>query len=380
MHSLSEYIYPKLTPDILQLAERVNTPSILYDLDHITQVVRNIKKDISLIQNSELFFSMKALNTKEVLLHLLSIQVGIDTASIHEYRLAKKLGFKDLSITSPGLKKSEICEVAENGDVIDFDSIEQINYFGQQYPGSDIGIRISNDCINGINKYIRFGVSIYDESLYEILDLYNLKIKKAHFHIGPESINELFKVWDFITTLNGYFDDLESINFGGGLLNLYNNRKETLLGFLELDNLIKNSKFSISKIIFEPGDALVINSGFLVTEILSIKKIKEGKRVIITDSSPWAYAPWTSPSVINISNVNNVNKCGGIEYYIAGNTLYDGDYYGISNDVGSAFIFNESSNGDRLLFSQFGAYTMSNFRGFHLYPQPKEYFFSKSKF
>lgn len=379
MQSLSEYIYPKVNPDILKISNKVKTPSIIYDLDHITQVVKNIKKDLSLVENSELYFSMKALNTKEVLLKLMTMQVGIDTASIYEYRFAKNLGFKDLSITSPGLKNNEIIEITEDGNLIDFDSIEQIKFFGQRYPGANIGIRISNESINGINRYSRFGVPIHDVRLYQTLDLYNLQIKRAHFHFGPKSINDLLKVWNFITTLNGYFDSLDTINFGGGLLNLYNNRKETLLGLLELNNQIQNSRFSSSKIIFEPGDALVINSGYLVTEILSIKQLKKEKNIIITDSSSWAYAPWTSPSVINLSNYNDVHKNRKIKYYIAGNTLYEGDYYNKSDMVGAPFTLNESTNGDRLLFSQFGAYTMSNFRGFHLYPRPEEYFFTNSK-
>lgn len=373
MSILPSYIYPKVRKEIFNTALEVETPAIIYDLNHIEKVVNNFTEDIKLIEGSKLYFSMKASNTKCLLKVLNKHTLGVDVGSIHEYNKAKEIGFSNISITSPGLKKKDLLFLTNENVVIDFDSIEQLEYFAKNKPNSDIGIRVSTESLDGVDNYNRFGISIKDYRLTKIIKKFHLKITRLHFHIGPKNIDDLLNVWDFIENLDDMFKYVTSINFGGGLSNLYNDRSRTLQGFILINEKIRNSSLEIKEVIFEPGEAFIINSGYLVTEVLSIKQSdKLTKDIVITDSSPWSYAPWVTPSIINLSNLNN--KIDKNSYLIAGNTLYDGDIYGFGEKELITFDIKKIEVGDKLLFSQFGSYTLSNYRSFHLYPRPDLYF------
>lgn len=367
-----EYIYPKIDKRVFDIANKVKTPAIIYDSNHIKEVIHNFKEDLKIINGSKLYFSMKASNTDELLDILVSNNLGIDVASIHEYKKAKKSGFSKISITSPGLKPADI-DYLKNEDVdIDFDSIEQLTYYVNNYNSTEIGIRVSTDCLRSESRYTRFGISIHDEKFKNLVEKYKLNITRLHFHVGPRNIEDILQVFDFIEDLDDNFNNVKSINFGGGLANLYEERAKTLNGFLILNKRIINSKLPIREVIFEPGDALIINSGYLVTEVLSIKdSAKKMKKYAITDSSPWSFAPWVKPSVINLSKLYKDSE--EINYIISGNTLYDGDIYGSQNIEEMQLLVKKINIGEKLIFSQFGAYTLSNHRSFHLYPKPYIY-------
>lgn len=372
---LSKYIYPKINEKLFDMANDVKTPAIIYDVNHIKEVIYNFKKDLKIINCAKLYFSMKASNTVEVLKVLYSENLGIDVASVHELNEAKKIGFSKISITSPGLKYEDIDYLQKENVDIDFDSLNQLEYFAENYNSKEIGIRVSSECLtNSKSRYNRFGININSNKFKDIINNYDLKIVRLHFHIGPNDINEILEAFEFIEGLDHDFKYVNSINFGGGLSNLYQNREKTLNGFIRLNNKIEKSRLNIKEVIFEPGEALIINAGYLVTEVLSIKESeKNNKRYAITDSSPWSSAPWIKPSVINLSKLHT--NCEMINYIITGNTLYDGDIYGNGNLEEIMLLVKKINIGERLVFSQFGAYTLSNHRPFHLYPKPHVYTF-----
>lgn len=64
---LSKYIYPKINEKLFDMANDVKTPAIIYDVNHIKEVIYNFKKDLKIINCAKLYFSMKASNTVEVL-------------------------------------------------------------------------------------------------------------------------------------------------------------------------------------------------------------------------------------------------------------------------------------------------------------------------
>ena len=116
------------------------------------------------------------------------------------------------------------------------------------------------------------------------------------------------------------------------------------------------------QIIFEPGEAIVLNSGYLVTEVLDI--IKNEKNIIIINSSASAHMPdvieMPYRPVVTGSGLPNQKK---YTYSIGGQTCLSGDF------IGDYSFENELKIGDPIIFEDMAQYTIvknTTFNGLNL--------------
>lgn len=377
-----KYIYIKPQEELYVYAKDISTPAVIYDIKQLQNIVNSIKSDLKHLYNAELNFALKSCYNREVLNILVQEGLGCDVASVNECKLAMQVGFSSISTTAPVYSEQDMSFFVENEIIIDLDSIEQIEKFGMLFKGERIGLRVKmdfpkifdNSGMFGNNS--RFGVDVLNESLREIIDKYELKVKKLHVHTGQMTPEILVYKVQYLLTIAEFYKDVECIDLGGGLFHLYRDRKKLIDTFKFLSKIIKdweNENKRHIRLVFEPGGAIVTPCGYLITTVSNIKNnTYYNKRIVTVDSSAWNMAPWHKAEIINVSEESNVEN--NVPTLIAGNTLYELDFFGGRSDVPySVFELGNVKVGDRLVLSMFGGYTFTNARKFNHIDNPKEY-------
>jgi diaminopimelate decarboxylase len=374
-------LYSQPPESLFELAKKVKTPAMIYDYQGMKDVVDRIQEDLSLVKNAKLNIAVKATHTPHLLELYAKWGLGGDVASIGEYRLAKKAGFKEITTTSPAYTVEDIEEFQREEITMDLDSISQIELYGKHFPNNEIGLRIriplpeelESEATFGRDS--RFGIDILNPKLPEVLEQYSLTVTRLHVHTGQMTPESLIYKGEYLLAIAEVFPQVHTIDYGGGLFHFYIDRVKTRRYLKIFNELILNWQNTHNRKIhtrFEPGGALLAGCGYLVTSVLSKEYQKFfGSEVLTVNSSAWNLAPWHKPQVIAL----DTDDAETAEYLIAGNTLYEGDFFGkdTNGKMMSFKLPNSIRVGSCLLFTASGAYTMTNSRLFNRIPLPEEY-------
>ena len=216
---------------------------------------------------------------------------------------------------------------------------------------SEIKEDIYNPCITGS----RLGVPI---NTFENQDLSG--IEGIHFHTMCEQNSDTLKnTLEVVEKKFGkYMYDMKWINFGGGHHITRDDYDIDLL--IECINHIKN-KYDV-EIYLEPGEAVALNTGFLVSSIIDI--VNNGIDICILDSSAACHMPDViempyRPEVIGGSKPNEKEYT----YRFAGPSCLAGDI------IGDYSFDNKLSIGGRVIFCDMAIYSMvknNTFNGINL--------------
>ncbi|MEV4577356.1 hypothetical protein AB0K16_29355 [Nonomuraea jabiensis] len=370
---------------LFEAAAEVETPALIYDLQGIADTVRRMREDISVVPGAGLNIALKACHTPEILAHLAAMDVGADVASVGELDLAERAGFHEISATGPAFSAAHFARFVDSGVVVDLDSCGQIDLYGRHHASTVVGLRariplperLESEATFGRNS--RFGVTVTDPELHAALQRYSLRVTRLHLHTGqmtPESL--LYKVV-YTLLMAEQFPDVHTIDLGGGFFHLYAHRGRAIAAFARMRRIVEDWQERHGRRIafrFEPGGAVLAVYGYLFTEVRSVEEHHphHGTRVVTVDSSAWNLAPWHKPEVLSaVPSADAAEREPGL---IAGNTLYENDFFGtdIKGRV-QPFRFPKCQVGDRLVVTATGAYTMTNSRRFNRIPPPVEYGF-----
>lgn len=293
---------------------------------------------------------------------------GTTASGLFEARLGREeMPDREVHVYSPAYKKSEFKEIVTFADHIVFNSFAQ---FAKFYPdvlksGRDIevGIRmnpeyseIKTDIYNPCFKNSRLGTVLaeFPETLPE-------GISGLHFHTmceqGADVLERTVSVVE--EKFGKYFRSLKWLNFGGG--------HHITRGDYDLDKLIEiilyvQKKYNLT-VYLEPGEAVALNAGFLVTEVLDT--LKNGMELAIVDTS----AACHMPDVLEMPYRPNVIGAGQPDekpytYRFGGPTCLAGDVIG-------DYSFDKPLNvGDRLVFCDMAIYSMVKNNTFNGMPLP----------
>jgi carboxynorspermidine decarboxylase len=219
---------------------------------------------------------------------------GTCASSPNEARLGKEEFKGEVHSYAAAFSDSDINIVAKNSDHIIFNSFYQKNKFLEKArsinPNISFGIRVNPEESVG-------AVPIYDPSapgsrLGVRLDNFeqdNLEnIDGLHFHCLCEQ-----NVYPFITVLRAfeekfskYLKNMKWVNFGGGH---HITRPDYDVDLL--CNTINNFKKKYNlEIYLEPGEAVALNTGFLVSEVLDVVKGSD-MNIAILDTSAATHMP-----------------------------------------------------------------------------------------
>jgi diaminopimelate decarboxylase len=190
----------------------------------------------------------------------------------------------------------------------------------------------------------KFGVSIFDESTVDIIQLANkhngINFKGLHCHIGSQIldgssfIKEIDVLLDYVHTLKQVYSiEVEEINMGGGFGVAYT-RDEVEMDIKHyLPQVLEHvyayaSAHSIKtpKILIEPGRSIVANAGITVYKVGAIKTTHNHKNYVFVDGSmadhirTALYQAKYEAALINRMEDTNVKH-----YTIAGRACESGD-------------------------------------------------------
>lgn len=295
---------------------------------------------------------------------------GTTASGIFEARLAyEEMGSKQIHVYSPAFKDEDFDSLLTMCDHIVFNSFSQWKHFRQKalaHPEVSFGLRINpeyseieTDIYNPCFTNSRLGITL--ESFEEDeLD----GISGLHFHTmceqGADTLERTLRVVE--EKFGGYFDRIRWINFGGGhhiTRNGYDVQK-----LIDCINHIRNT-YGL-EVYIEPGEAVALNAGYLVTSVLDLTK--NNMELAIVDTSAACHMPDVlempyRPMIIGSGQPGEKP----FTYRLGAPTCLAGDIIG-------DYSFDKPLHvGDKLVFTDMAIYSMVKNNTFNGMPLPSIY-------
>ncbi|MCL2378350.1 MAG: carboxynorspermidine decarboxylase [Defluviitaleaceae bacterium] len=330
---------------------------LIKNLEILQSVINKTGCKILLAQKAFSMFSLYPLIGKY--LH------GTTASGIYEARLGHDEFGGETHVFSPAYTDAEFNEIVEICDYIVFNSFNQAQKFKSKAlsNGRKCGIRINPEHSTGSHPIYdpcapgsRLGVTL-ENFRPEMLK----GISGLHFHTlcqqNSDALVETVKAVE--KKFGNWLYEIQWLNIGGGhhitrddydidlLVNCINNLKE---------------KYNLA-VYIEPGEAVVLNAGFLVASVIEI--VENYIKVAILDTSAACHMPDVlempyRPEIIGAAEQGKKPHL----YRLAGPTCLAGDIIG-------DYSFNKPLNlNDRLIFCDMAHYSMVKNNTFNGMPLP----------
>ena len=345
-----------------------NTISTPYFLVDETRLVQNLEilRQVADQAGCRILLAQKAFSMFSCYPLLRRYLAGSTASGLYEARLGREHFGGETHVFSPAYKPEEFEELLRYADHFVFNSPRQLQKFGPaaKAAGKAVGLRVNPECSTQEGHAIydpcapgsRLGTTLanFDESLLPLLD-------GLHFHTLCEQNSDDLEttVAAFEEKFGKYLHGLKWINLGGGH---HITRKD--YDRERLVRIVKHLKKTYQvEVYLEPGEAVVLNAGFLVTSVL--ETLHNGMDIAILDTS----AACHMPDVLEMPYrppLQNSGESGekAYTYRLGGPTCLAGDVIG---DYSFDAPLNE---GDRLVFEDMALYTMVKTNTFNGMPLP----------
>lgn len=317
----------------------------------------------------KILLAQKAFSMYEVYPLIAQYLSGTTASGLYEAKLgAEEMGIpfgKETHIFSPAYKEEEFEEILTYCDHIVFNSFEQLERFGKRAAeaGKSVGLRINPQysTLEGHEIYdpcaagSRLGVTVekFRPELLEYVD-------GLHFHTLCEQ--DAQPLHDTLKEVERQFGEwlpkMKWLNFGGGH---HITREGYDIALLERCICEMKEKYDL-EIFLEPGEAVALNAGVLLTKVEEI--VENSIQIAILDTS----AACHMPDVLEMPYRPPLQDGYEAEekeytYRLAGPTCLAGDVIG-------DYSFEEPlKRGDTLTFEDMAIYTMvknNTFNGIRL--------------
>ncbi|ALA41605.1 MULTISPECIES: carboxynorspermidine decarboxylase [Paenibacillus] len=281
---------------------------------------------------------------------------GVTSSSLFEARLGREKMDKEVHVYAPAYVDSEFDELLKYVDHIVFNSFDQLKRYKSRVQGVtskkiDIGIRVNPE-------YSEIETPLYDPCYNNSrmgVTLANFRpedldgVDGIHFHTmceqNSDTLERTIKVVD--EKFGPYIKNMKWLNFGGG----HHITREDY----DLDTLVRCIQYFQDKygvqVYLEPGEAIALNTGYLVATVLDT--MKNGMDIAILDTS----AECHMPDVLAMPyrpNIIDAGKPGEYAY-----TYRLGGLTCLAGDVIGDYSFKEPLKpGDKLVFCDMAHYTM----------------------
>ena len=281
---------------IEKIIEQYPTPFHIYDEKGIREYARKFIKAFSWNPGFKEFYAIKSAPNPYLMKIMRQEGFGIDCSSIAELVLAEKLGMKgdEIMFTSNDTPAYEYKKAVDLGAIINLDDISHIEYLEKNVGLPNLvcfrynpGALKEGNTIIGHPEEAKYGFT--RDQLFEG---YQMLVEKGVTRFGLHTMvasNELDAAY-FVETAQILFDliveikqrvgiDIEFANLGGGIGIPYKPTDQPVdLEFMSqgiqklYKEKIEGNGLKPLKIYFESGRAMTGPYGFLVSQVLHIKK------------------------------------------------------------------------------------------------------------
>ncbi len=354
---------------------RVQTPCYVVCeslLEKNMQIIENLKSKCT--DRLKVLLAQKAFSMYETYPLLAKTLDGTTASGLFEARL----GFEEFGgqthVYAPAFKTQDMQELVKIADHIVFNSFAQLKKHLSAIKESgreiSVGIRVnplysetSPEIYNPCGKYSRLGV-LPEDFKKEILENPNIIdcIDGLHFHTMCEQNSDaLKKTLEYVEKYFGeYLYKLKWINFGGGH---HITRDDYDLNTLAECVNYTSQKYDVD-IYIEPGEAIALNAGYLVSEVMQTGYNEIN--LAILDAS----AACHMPDVLEMPytpRIVGADKSYSHKYRLGSCTCLAGDI------IGDYSFENPLKEGDRLVFEDMAIYSMCKNNTFNGIPLPNIY-------
>jgi len=380
------------------LAKRFGTPFYVYEADVIRRQIARIQTSFRSIPFRP-FYAMKANANLAILDLLCRSGFGVDAVSPGEVYLAKRAGLPADRIwfTCSNVSDDDLAALLDPSIVININSMSEIDRCLRLGKTNPIAIRINPDVGAGHHRDVvtggfgvKFGIALAEiDALRMVAESGGLKVVGLHAHIGSgiDGIAPLLESARTLVATSSNFNDLEWINFGGGMsvpyspgdrdfdLEAYGRELERIAGpTLRARNLTA---------ILEPGRYVVAQSGTLVARVTALR-VSSGYSWIGCDTGfnhlarPSKYGAYHH--ILNASRgedrwlraMYEVDCLPQSEAIVAGNICESGDVFTRDINGPTPRCMAPTKVGDLLAFCDAGAYGFSMASHYNLRLLPPE--------
>ena len=292
---------------------------------------------------------------------------GTTASGIYEARLGHEEMGKENHVFAPAFKEQDMQELVQICDHIIFNSFAQLEKHLPvcKQAGVSVGIRVNPECSTQEGEHAIYDPCAYGSRLGVTLanfpDALLPEVEGLHFHtLCEQNADDLLTTWKaFEAKFSSYFAQLKWLNLGGG--------HHITRSDYDVEALIALVKYIREtyhvEVYLEPGEAVALNAGYLVTEVLDI--VHNGLDILILDAS----AACHMPDVLEMPYRPPLR--GGFEadekkykYRLSSMTCLAGDV------IGDYSFEQEIKVGDKLIFEDMAIYSMVKNNTFNGIPLP----------
>jgi carboxynorspermidine decarboxylase len=268
---------------------------------------------------------------------------GVCTSGLWEARLARDYYKGEIATYCAGYKEADMAEIVAISDHVIFNTPGQHIRFAEYLDDSiDVGLRINPEHAEGeVAKYdpcapqsrLGFPVSqLQPEHLQGVSGL--------HFHtLCEQDFAPLKRTWESLKPkIAPYFSQLKWLNFGGGHhITRADYQREELIEFIKTVRAETGCE-----IYLEPGEAVALDAGILVGEILDV--FDNGMPVAITDISATCHMPDVIEAPYRPAMLEELPDGDGYFIRLGGPSCLAGDIIGdyilpVTAETGTRFAF-----------------------------------------
>ena len=217
---------------------------------------------------------------------------GTTASGLYEARLGKEEFGKETHVFSPAYRRDEFEELLNYADHICFNSPAQLRLFGARAKaaGKSVGLRVNPQCSTQEGHAIydpcapgsRLGTRA-DQMEEELLPL----LDGLHFHTLCEQNSDDLETTAkaFEEKFGKYLKGMKWLNLGGGHhITRSDYDRERLIGIVRYFR----ETYGV-EVYLEPGEAVVLNAGFLVSRVEEI--VSNDMEIAILDASAACHMP-----------------------------------------------------------------------------------------
>ena len=352
----------------------LQTPCYVIDEKRLTE---NAQILFSVMENTgcKILLAQKAFSNYDFYPLLSQYLSGTEASGLYEARLgAEEMPSGEVHVFCAAYRDDEFEELLRYADHIVFNSINQLKKYGLKAKehGKSIGLRINPECstqegheiYDPCAKGSRLGVtrSVWDREMTE--DILSL-IDGLHFHTLCEQDSDALEITfkSFEQNFGDVLPRVKWLNMGGG----HHITKEGY-DIKRLESLILHAQKKWDLCVYlEPGEAVALNAGYLISQVLDI--VENGDIIIaILDTSAACHMPDVieMPYTPPLLGTNQAEE-GAYSYRLAGPTCLAGDIIG-------EYSFDKPLQiGDLLVFGDMAIYTTCKNNTFNGMPLPNIY-------
>ncbi|WP_414840919.1 carboxynorspermidine decarboxylase [Enterococcus saccharolyticus] len=356
-----------MTPEINWDVASVQTPAFVVE-EHL------LRKNLARLQHvkqatgCKILLAQKAFSMFYFYPLLAEYLDGTTASGIYEARLGFEEFGGETHVFSPAYRPEEFTEVLPLCDHVVFNSLSQWHCYKKEAmaSGKSLGLRINPECSTQEGHAIydpcapgsRLGILAHELTAEDLVGIDGL-----HFHTLCEQNAD-----DLVTTLQAveakfghYLSQMKWLNFGGG--HHITREDYDVATLIQTIQRIQDT-YQVT-VYLEPGEAVALNAGYLVAQVLDITQ-NHGVTNAILDTSATCHMPDVlempyRPFVINSGQANEK----AYTYRFGGPTCLAGDVIG-------EYSFDEPLTiGSKVIFCDMAIYSMVKTNTFNGMPLAK---------